>query len=55
LTQLLPLVRQVALLFCYTIRPEQETPGWALITTARQTQGAGLVEINLQPLSPTEV
>lgn len=55
LTQTLSLARQAALLFCFTTRLEQDTPGWGLVTTARRTLGAGLVEINLQPLSEEDV
>jgi class 3 adenylate cyclase/tetratricopeptide (TPR) repeat protein len=55
LNRLVPLAREAALLFCFTARPEQETPGWALVNTSRNILGAGLVELDLQPLSPEEV
>ena len=55
LNQLLPLACEAALLFCFTTRQEQGTPGWGLVSLARNTLGAGLVELDLQPLSPVEV
>lgn len=51
LIRLLPLTREVPLFFCFTSRPDQDTPGWQLILAAREKLGAGLAEIFLQPLS----
>ena len=36
------------------MRPERDTQGWRLVTTAREALGAGLVEINLKALSETD-
>ena len=51
LMRLLPLIREAPLFFCFTSRPDQDTPGWQLVFAAREKLGAGLTEIALQPLS----
>jgi class 3 adenylate cyclase/tetratricopeptide (TPR) repeat protein len=51
LIQLLPLTREAPLFFCFTSRPDQDTPGWRLVLAAREKLGAGLAEIVLRPLS----
>jgi predicted ATPase/class 3 adenylate cyclase len=53
LMRLLPLTREAPLFFCFTSRPDQDTPGWQLVLAAQQTLGAGLTEIALQSLSAT--
>jgi len=54
LVQLLPLASSERILFCLVMRPERDTQGWRLVTTAREALGAGLVEINLKALSETD-
>jgi adenylate cyclase len=54
LVQLLPLVSTERILFCLVMRPERETPGWRLLTTARAVLGNRLTEINLSALSEKE-
>jgi tetratricopeptide (TPR) repeat protein len=51
LIRLLPLTREAPLFFCFTSRPDQDTPGWQLVVAAREKLRAGLAEIALQPLS----
>jgi predicted ATPase len=53
LVRLLPLTRDLPLFFCFTSRPDQDTPGWQLVFAAREKLGAGLTEIAIQPLSTT--
>jgi class 3 adenylate cyclase len=54
LVQLLPLASSERILFCLVMRPERDTAGWRLVAAAREALGAGLVEINLNPLSETD-
>jgi predicted ATPase len=51
LIKLLPLVLSGSILLCLVSRPEQNTPGWKLISTAREQLGGSLTEINLNPLN----
>jgi class 3 adenylate cyclase len=51
LTRLLPLTLEAPVFFCFTSRHDQDSPGWQLIVAARATLGAGLAELNLQPLN----
>ncbi len=53
LVKLLPLTAEKPILFCFVTRPDRETPGWKLISAARDL-GAALTEITLQPLSEAE-
>lgn len=54
LTRLLPLALGGALLFCLVTRPDRETPGWRLVTEARDIIGEGLTELRLGALSEGE-
>jgi class 3 adenylate cyclase len=54
LTRLLPLTSEAPLLFCFVTRPDRETPGWRLISAARESLGASLTEITLNPLSDAD-
>lgn len=54
LVRLLPLVSEVPVLFCCLTRPDNEAPGWKLVTALRGTLGLGLTEINLRALSENE-
>lgn len=51
LIKLLPLTSEVPLLFCFVTRPDRDTHGWRLLAAAREHAGAGLTELNLNPLS----
>ena len=51
LVKLMPLISETAILFCFVTRPEQEVPGWKLVTTTREQMGSSLTEIDLQTLS----
>ncbi len=55
LARLLPLVTSAPLLLCFVTRPDHSTPGWGLVTAARDQLGAGLNELWLAPLSTPEV
>ncbi|HEX9012502.1 MAG TPA: AAA family ATPase, partial [Anaerolineaceae bacterium] len=54
LIRLLPLTAEAPLLFCLITRPERDAPGWKLVEAAREQLGAGLVELELPPLTGTE-
>jgi class 3 adenylate cyclase len=49
--KLLPLVLRAPILLCLVTRPERETVGWKLVSTARELLGGSLTEINLGALS----
>jgi len=51
LVKLLPLASEARLLFCFVTRPEHDAPGWKLVAAARETLGASLSEVTLNPLS----
>ncbi len=51
LMKLLPLASEAPILFCLVTRPEQDTPGWKLVTTAREILGGSLTEMILEALS----
>ena len=52
--QILPIVGEVALAIVLVTRPEKDAPGWKLIQTARDTAGAGALEIYLAPLTEAD-
>ena len=54
LIKLLPIASTAALLFCIVTRPERDSPGWQLVTTAREVLGGSLTEITLEALSENE-
>ena len=54
LTKTLPSISSEAILFCMITRLENDTPGWKLITTAREILGDSITEISLDALSVTE-
>jgi len=54
ITRLLPLVFNSPILFCLVTRPELDSPGWKLITSAREILGRSLTEVNLNVLSDTD-
>jgi class 3 adenylate cyclase len=49
--KLLPLVSSGPILFCLTTRPDLDTPGWRLVSAARDLMGSSLTEISLNALS----
>ncbi len=51
LVRLLPLVSTMPILLCMVTRPERDTPGWRLVTAARESLGSSLTEVSLQALS----
>lgn len=54
MSQLLALVNQLPVLVVGTARPEEDAPGWQLVTRARELFGTALTEISLAPLSDEE-
>lgn len=51
LTPLLALHAELPLLVCVVARPDADTAGWRLVTSARAVGGSGLLEISLETLS----
>ena len=51
LIKLLPLTFEAPVLFCCIARPDRDSHGWRLVSSLRETIGAGLTEITLQALS----
>jgi hypothetical protein len=54
LIQTLPVISSESILLCMVTRIEQDTPGWKLITSAREVLGGSITEINLNALTRTE-
>lgn len=54
LSRALPLITAAPLLVCLAARPDRDTPGWELISAARESLGDSLTEIRLAPLSEQE-
>ena len=54
LIKLMSLAGEVPILFAFITRPDQDVPGWKLVATARESFGAGLTELNLNPLSDAD-
>jgi len=54
LIRLLPMASSAPLLLCMVTRPERETPGWRLVSAAREIMGGSLTEIDLQALSEAD-
>ena len=54
LIKLLPLLAEAPLLLCLVTRPDREAHGWRLVTAARDKLGAGLTELNLNPLNDAD-
>lgn len=54
ITHLLPLTVTKPILFCMLTRPDEETPGWRLVTEARKSFSENLVELALSPLAPED-
>ncbi|HVF99718.1 MAG TPA: adenylate/guanylate cyclase domain-containing protein [Chloroflexia bacterium] len=54
LNKLLPLAREVPILFCFVARPEYSAVGLKLLSVAREVMGQGLTEITINPLSDAE-
>lgn len=52
LTNLLPLTAKSAILFCMLTRPDEDTPGWRLVSEARKSDH--LVELALSPLTSAD-
>ena len=51
---ILPIVGEAALAVVLVSRAEKDSPGWKLIQTARDTAGAGALEIHLAPLTEAD-
>ncbi|HJW90490.1 MAG TPA: AAA family ATPase, partial [Anaerolineales bacterium] len=51
LTRILPLVFTSPILICLVSRPERDSPGWKLVSAARETLGGSLAELALEALS----
>jgi class 3 adenylate cyclase len=54
LSKLLPLAREVPVLFCFVARPDYSAIGLKLLSAAREVMGRGLAEITINPLSDVE-
>lgn len=54
LTKLLLLISEAPILLCLVARPDRDSHGWKLVAAARERLGAGLTEINLNPLSEAD-
>lgn len=54
ITKLLPLISELPLLLCLVTRPELDSPGWRLVTNARNSLRGSLSEITLHPLSDSD-
>jgi class 3 adenylate cyclase len=54
LIKLLPLATEIRILFCFITRPDRDAPGWKIVAAARETMGASLTEIALNPLSDAD-
>ncbi len=54
LVRLLPLASSVPLLVCLVTRPDRDSPGWRLVTAARELLGGSLTELSLQALSDSD-
>lgn len=54
ITRSLPLATSAPLLVCLAMRPERDSPGWELVSSARDTLGESLTELHLHALSETE-
>jgi class 3 adenylate cyclase/predicted ATPase len=49
--QILPLATHLPILFIGAMRAEMDSPGWGLVTQAREAFGEALTEIRLEPLT----
>jgi class 3 adenylate cyclase len=54
LTKLLTLTSEAPILLCLVTRPDRDSHGWKLVAAAREKLGAGLTEINLNPLTEAD-
>jgi class 3 adenylate cyclase len=54
LVKLLPTATSAPLLFCMVTRTEHDSPGWKLVTAAREILGGSLTEISLVALSDND-
>jgi len=54
LIKLLPLTGEAPILYCFVTRPDRDAPGWKLVAAARETVGAGLTELSLNPLTEAD-
>jgi class 3 adenylate cyclase len=54
LIKLLPVATSASLLFCLVTRVEPGSPGWKLVTAAREILGSSLTEISLAALSKND-
>src|SRR5690606_1222991 len=50
LTDLLPLIPSLPVLLLLVMRPDRDTPGWALLEHARRRLGESFTEMRLEPL-----
>jgi class 3 adenylate cyclase/tetratricopeptide (TPR) repeat protein len=50
LGRLMELHAELPLLVCVVARPDSQVPGWRLVEAARESAGAGIVEISLEAL-----
>jgi class 3 adenylate cyclase len=51
IAQCILLTKRAPIAITMLTRPDQDTPGWNLVTSARDTLGADLIELPLSPLS----
>ncbi len=50
----LPIAADVPIVFVFVTRPDKDSPGWKLISQAREVAGAGAIELYLAPLSEAD-
>jgi class 3 adenylate cyclase len=54
LQRVLATLSETHILFCVTLRPERETPGWAFMETIEELPDAAAVRLHLTPLSEND-
>lgn len=52
--RLLPGIANQSVLMCFVTRPDADTPGWRLVTSARDSLGAQFSEVILRPLTASD-
>jgi class 3 adenylate cyclase len=52
--QLFPIVAHVPIVMVLVARPERDSPGWKLVTDAREVPGVGVLELHLSALAEAD-
>jgi class 3 adenylate cyclase len=53
-SQVLPVAADAPVVFVFLSRPDQESPGWRLISAAREVPGVSALELHLAPLTESD-